>query len=155
MITDWSKVVGVHVRPNGSFYEASFSETFERPESGSDPAVAVERLLRRAIGEAEATVAQSLNQIAAYSSALDDKWKEDPLRIPPRLRRSVADGITKIAQMACRNGEKHERTWPKLDALPLLESWKMIGEHYVDDILTNAVVERGTIFVDAETDKNK
>lgn len=49
--------------------------------------------------------------------------------------RVVSDAVTRIAQKACRNGEQADRVWPPLEELPLLESWRVVGDRYAREIL--------------------
>jgi hypothetical protein len=51
------------------------------------------------------------------------------------LRQALANIITRVAQHACRQGESGNRCWPPLQRLPLLESWRCVGEEYADDAL--------------------
>ena len=47
----------------------------------------------------------------------------------------LSDAFTKVAQKACRNGEKDTREWPPLHALPAPESWRMVGDQYAREVL--------------------
>lgn len=64
---------------------------------------------------------------------------------PNAARQALSDAITRISQKACRNGEAGSREWPELRQLPLLESWRCIGEDYADavmaEMLTAAMAE--------------
>ncbi len=49
--------------------------------------------------------------------------------------------ISRIAQHACRQGEKGDRLWPPIAELPYLKSWQCVGEKYADQAL--AILESG------------
>lgn len=46
----------------------------------------------------------------------------------------LSDAIARIAQHACRQGERGDRLWPDLDTLPLLPSWRYVGEIYAPQV---------------------
>ncbi len=53
------------------------------------------------------------------------------------LKYILAYAITRIAQVACRNGESGDRKWPPLHTLAHLESWSMVGEQYAREMMTD------------------
>ena len=52
----------------------------------------------------------------------------------------LSDAFTKVAQKACRNGEKDVRSWPSLSELPCPESWRMVGDRYAREVLVELAV---------------
>lgn len=51
----------------------------------------------------------------------------------------LSDAFAKVAQKACRNGEKNIREWPPLTDLPCPESWRMVGDKYAREVLAELV----------------
>lgn len=49
---------------------------------------------------------------------------------PKSLEELLARAFTRVAQHACRQGEKGSRAWPPLSELPAPESWEMVGQQY-------------------------
>ena len=47
----------------------------------------------------------------------------------------LSDAFTKVAQKACRNGEKDTREWPPLADLPCPASWRMLGDRYAREVM--------------------
>lgn len=61
----------------------------------------------------------------------------------------LSDAFTRVAQKACRNGEKDIREWPPLANLPCPESWRMVGDKYAREVL----VELAVVMLEADLPK--
>ena len=55
------------------------------------------------------------------------------------LEKLLAIAFTKVAQHACRQGEKGSRAWPHLSDLPAPESWGMVGRQYAREFALELV----------------
>ena len=58
----------------------------------------------------------------------------------------LATAFTKVAQHACRQGEKGSRAWPPLTELPAPENWKMVGQQYAKEFASELL---GAILAEA------
>ena len=73
---------------------------------------------------------EALSRVEAGKASVDDY-------LQLAARRAMVAAIARIAQHACREGEKGGRRWPPLRTLPLRQSWECVGETYADEVLAD------------------
>jgi len=55
------------------------------------------------------------------------------------LEELLTRAFTRVAQHACRQGEKGERQWPSLSELPAPQSWDVVGRQYAREFAIELV----------------
>lgn len=57
-------------------------------------------------------------------------------------RQAIISIVARIAEQACRNGEAGDRVWIPLADITFKESWRVVGEKYVDQVAAVLAVAR-------------